>query len=104
MPTLKKLCPRCRVRTVATGRTCVVCSKGYEHTRRPAWVGRLYSSGQWQEVRRIVKARSPLCQDCGLAPSVDVHHIVPMLKAPHLALAYDNLKALCRPCHDRLGK
>ena len=64
---------------------------------------------RWQRVRAEYVAEHPTCEDCeklGIVRITDeVHHIVPMADAKHLAYEFDNLAALCRQCHaKRHGK
>jgi cytochrome c556 len=102
MPTLRRACPSCRVRTITTGRVCDACRPAYERQRRPSWVSKLYNSGGWQEVRNLKRSRTPICEVCQRARAVEVHHKRSVLEAPHLALDYANLMSVCEACHDQL--
>lgn len=70
-----------------------------------------YHSGKWKKARRDVLQRDGgMCRDCmskfdlgiGFKPrrAVTVHHILPLLERPDLALCYSNLISLCQPCHN----
>ena len=62
-----------------------------------------YSTSRWQKLRQWYKRQHPMCEDCGQAPAVMVHHIVP-IKDGGDPMAVDNLKALCRDCHNYMHK
>lgn len=49
----------------------------------------------WQRIRRQVLSEEPVCP-CG-APSVEVHHIIPVVLGG--TSERDNLQALCKACH-----
>ena len=69
-------------------------------TRREA--RRFYKSRRWRKMRRYVLERDRWrFQSCGLPGSGDVHHRVPLLRDPGLALDPANLVTLCLPCHAR---
>jgi 5-methylcytosine-specific restriction enzyme A len=76
----------------------------YDRTRRDDEARRFYQSRPWRELRLLVLARRPLCQDCerkGLVtPAVDVHHEVELRDRPDLGLVESNLTPLCKPCHN----
>lgn len=55
--------------------------------------------GSWPRLRRLILARSPVCQHCQRLPSVDVDHIVPIAQGG--TYGEDNLEALCHSCHSR---
>jgi 5-methylcytosine-specific restriction protein A len=80
---------------------------------------RLLNDRRWRELRIAYLREHPLCERCiregkaagvpegYITPSIDVHHRVPVETAKTLQemerLAYDwnNLEALCIPCHSR---
>ena len=80
---------------------------------------RLLNDRRWRELRIAYLREHPLCERCiregkaagvpegFITPSIDVHHRVPVETAKTLQemerLAYDwnNLEALCIPCHSR---
>ena len=62
----------------------------------------------WRKLSERIRKEKPLCEDClekgKTKPATEVHHIKPISQAPHLRLAYSNLKALCSDCHDARHK
>ena len=80
---------------------------------------RLLNDRRWRELRISYLREHPLCERCiregkaagvpegYITPAIDVHHRVPVETAKTLQemerLAYDwnNLEALCIPCHSR---
>ena len=80
---------------------------------------RLLNDRRWRELRIAYLREHPLCERCiregkaagvpegYITPAIDVHHRVPVETAKTLQemerLAYDwnNLEALCIPCHSR---
>ena len=80
---------------------------------------RLLNDRRWRELRIAYLREHPLCERCiregkaagvpegYITPAIDVHHRVPVETAKTMAemerLAYDwnNLEALCIPCHSR---
>ena len=66
-----------------------------------------YKSRDWQELRyKVLRHYGRKCMCCGATPAMGavmhVDHIVPISKAPDLALQFDNLQVLCEECN--LGK
>jgi 5-methylcytosine-specific restriction protein A len=62
----------------------------------------LYSTYRWQRLRAIAKRRDGYCcTACGRSGKLDVDHIEPINQRPDLAFALENLRTLCRPCHNR---
>ena len=59
---------------------------------------------KWRRLSAQIKRERPLCQRCEeegrLTPSAEVHHVVKIRTNPNLAYDPDNLRALCRPCHE----
>ena len=59
---------------------------------------------RWRKLRKRKLQSDPLCEDClergrtTLAQEVD--HIIRITKRPDLRLVWDNLRSLCKPCHD----
>lgn len=60
---------------------------------------------RWQRVRDRMLCINPTCPDPfdahqgRLECSVEVHHVIPLNEAPHLAFVEANLVALCKSCH-----
>ena len=59
---------------------------------------------KWRRLSAQIKRERPLCQRCEemgkLTPSAEVHHVVKIRTNSNLAFDPDNLRALCRPCHE----
>lgn len=71
--------------------------RGYDRGRDADLVA-FYKSALWQRVRRVMLGKFPVCQDCQLAPSTEVHHIQ-KAETKQKRLAFSNLMALCKGCH-----
>lgn len=60
---------------------------------------------QWGKVRSSYIKANPMCEFCSedglLQEAQVVDHIVPISEAPELRLDPDNLRSLCKRCHDR---
>ena len=91
----------------------MTCKTAYDRTTRKddpalAAAARFRSSAAWQKVRAVHVAQHPLCCDPfkvhGPFPAAveDVHHVEGVAKRPDLALVGDNLRSLCRACHNRV--
>ena len=59
----------------------------------------------WQRLRAEHLRLEPLCRFCAekgrYTPAQVVDHIRSIAEAPHLRLDPDNLRSLCKRCHDR---
>jgi 5-methylcytosine-specific restriction protein A len=77
----------------------------YEKYRRDPDAAKRYN-GAWRRIRAQYIAAHPLCEMCQregrLVPATEVHHIVELSEGG--GNSFDNLMALCKPCHSRLGK
>jgi len=71
---------------------------------------RFYHTKRWARCRdAFLKSKGMLCERClakGLyVPATVVHHRVRLdpqtVNNPAIALNWDNLEALCRPCHEK---
>ena len=66
-----------------------------------------YRTERWKKKSQQFRRLHPLCAECELiglvVPSKMVDHIKPYRERPDLALDDDNLRALCWPCHNRVG-
>jgi 5-methylcytosine-specific restriction endonuclease McrA len=64
-----------------------------------------YKSRDWMRVRhQILKRDGYTCSTCHTtftSRDLQVDHIIPRSKAPHLAYYAGNLRTLCRKCHTR---
>ena len=57
---------------------------------------------QWQQVSLRIRAERPVCEVCNNAASDDVDHIIPFKgKADPQRMDVNNLRAICRQCHNR---
>ena len=74
---------------------------------------KFYKSKTWNKTREAYsKSKSYLCEDClerGIfTPGEIVHHVVPITQAtignPDITLSWDNLRLLCRSCHERVHR
>lgn len=58
----------------------------------------------WQKCRReFLGIVGKTCVCCNSKKKIEVHHILPRHIRPDLALKHDNLIALCKGCHLRIG-
>lgn len=67
-----------------------------------------YSSAEWKKVRyAALKRHGGRCQLCGASAAdgtrLNVDHIKPVRRYPHLALVLDNLQVLCASCNRGKG-
>lgn len=74
---------------------------------------KFYKSKAWQNTREAYrKSKGGLCEDClerGLITTGEiVHHVQPITKRsisnPEITLSWNNLRLLCRPCHERIHR
>lgn len=90
---------------ISTGRYCLdhrrrkrKPRKSYKHDNKS-----LYNSAVWKRLVAFVYERDKgCCQRCGKfvhGKDAHSHHIIPVVKAPHLKLNPDNIKLLCSKCH-----
>jgi len=69
------------------------------------WAEAFYYSKSWRNCRESYKkTQHGICERCG-GIAVLVHHKIPLtptnINNPYIALAYDNLEALCQDCHNK---
>ena len=58
----------------------------------------------WRVTRdALIKGAQPVCQMCGYAKNLEVHHALPWHTFPELRYRQDNLMTLCSACHFRFG-
>lgn len=65
---------------------------------------RIRSGARWQKLRLHKLNHDPLCQRCkdvlGLVRCADeVHHVIPIRVDPERAYDLENLRSLCKRCH-----
>jgi len=58
---------------------------------------KFYGSRRWQNLRKIVLNRDPVCAICGVKPATDVDHVDGDRDNNDPA----NLQGLCHECHSR---
>jgi len=65
---------------------------------------KIQNPSEWREIRKAALARDGhRCQTCGTRKRLEVHHRVPVYKAPEMELVLSNTVTLCRHCHYYLG-
>lgn len=61
--------------------------------------------GTWRKLRQVFIRQNPLCAMCmqqgRIVPAKEVDHIRPHRGDNALRMDWDNLQALCKPCHSR---
>lgn len=75
-----------------------------DYPRRNPITNRIYGSRRWLAFRKMYLARHPLCteKDCTYSATV-VHHITDHKGDPNLLWDENNMRALCKVHHDRIG-
>lgn len=63
-----------------------------------------YKTERWKKLSAYYRKRYPVCEYCNNAASDITDHIKPYKTHPELGLEWGNLRALCRPCHNRIGE
>jgi len=95
-----KLCP-CGAVMDARAKVCTTCGRGKK--RATQGTTKAGYGWDWQQLRQRFITENPLCSECatnGVATAAEeVHHIVPITESPWLRLEWNNLVALCVPCH-----
>ena len=59
----------------------------------------VYNSRRWKRLSQVMRSRYPVCQRCERDLTAEVHHVVPIDRAPLLAYEPSNLRCLCERCH-----
>lgn len=66
-----------------------------------------YKTERWKRLSLRYRKLHPLCENCEkhnrVTPSRMVDHKQPVKTHPELALDWENLQALCWPCHNIIG-
>ena len=71
---------------------------------------RIRNSQRWKDCRLVKLSLHPLCEnplglhDGALIPTQQVHHLIELAKAPHLAFTMSNLQSVCIDCHAVLSE
>jgi 5-methylcytosine-specific restriction protein A len=100
----KKPCRHPGCPELTDGRYCENHKKEAAQGYDPA-AARRYN-GEWRRIRLAFLAKHPLCEEClkggRLTPAAEVHHITELASGG----THDpnNLMALCKPCHSRIGR
>jgi len=63
-----------------------------------------YKTERWKKLSAYYRKHHPVCECCSNAASDITDHIKPYKTNPELGLDWDNLRALCRTCHNRIGE
>lgn len=67
-----------------------------------------YKSARWRKFRAAYLRIHGLCVDCDshgfIAEAVILDHIKPYKTHPHLGLDWNNVRPLCRTCHNQIGE
>lgn len=69
------------------------------YTERKGTVAERGYGARWRRFRMMVLRDRPVCEDCGTAPSKDLHHV--QKRADAGPDCEDNVLALCHSCHSR---
>ena len=85
-------------------------NRQFEHKRKERM--KVYNTKRWRAIRDWKMATDPLCEMCKqdekVTPAEEVHHVVSFMstddpdKRYNLAYDYDNLKSLCKGCHQKV--
>lgn len=78
------------------------CTKHQGEARATRFRGvkdRFYDSSEWRTMRTAFIVRHPVCNRCKRSAATEVHHVQSRRDNPELALTWENLEALCSPCH-----
>src|SRR5579859_6109624 len=74
------------------------CADHSSDERRGSSTERGYDA-DWRRFRLWFIARHPLCLDCKIVATTDVHHILKLATHPALRLVEGNCLGLCSTCH-----
>lgn len=105
MPDRLNFCSHARCQRLATnGSHCD------EHKPRRVRYGadRWYDRASWRGpygARGYHLRHSPICEQCGVEPAVDVHHIDDSWKQTRnwkLFIDQNNMRSLCHACHSKI--
>jgi 5-methylcytosine-specific restriction endonuclease McrA len=64
------------------------------------WADDPRKTSRWQRFRLVMLGRYPICERCGIRVAEEVHHLVSVRLARHLAYDVDSVRCLCGSCHD----
>ena len=64
-----------------------------------------YNTKAWKKTRKLYIAEHPICESCKIELAKEIHHIIHLtpenVKDSDIAFGFNNLKALCRECHNK---
>lgn len=63
-----------------------------------------YKTERWKKLSAYYRRVHPVCEECDSAASEITDHIKAFKLNPDLALDWNNLRALCRRCHNQVGE
>lgn len=97
---------RCESHKAAADARRVDSRKGVhrEYNQRRDESDSFYKTERWKKLSAYYRKHHPVCEYCSNAASDITDHIKPYKTHPELGLDWDNLRALCRPCHNRIGE
>ena len=75
-----------------------------EYNQRRDESDSFYKTERWKKLSAYYRKHHPVCECCNAAASDITDHIKPYKTHPELGLDWDNLRALCRSCHNRIGE
>jgi len=61
----------------------------------------LYGTSGWAHLKEWKKCNDPICEDCKRAPTEVIDHKVDHKGNATLFFSRENLRSLCKTCHDR---
>ena len=59
----------------------------------------VYNTSRWRKLSAAIRRARPVCEVCTNDLTTEVHHKVPIDRAPALAFEHSNLVAVCSACH-----
>jgi len=78
-------------RVKGNSRRTKLCNMSSEH---------FYWTKEWRELRLLVlETYGYKCMLCNSIDSIQVDHIKPRSRAPHLSLTFENMQVLCKDCN-----
>jgi 5-methylcytosine-specific restriction enzyme A len=74
------------------------CKEHRSAEHRGSSAARGYDS-VWERFRAWFVRRHPICADCSIKPTKEVHHVRKLRDYPELRLVESNCMGLCKACH-----
>lgn len=69
------------------------------HRQKKDQERKLYNTKRWQDLRKMILFRDPVCRACKKAASTDVDHVISLASGG--TNTTDNLTGLCHSCHSK---